>query len=71
MKFTNEIAKQCLKLLNIKNTKFTISELKKGMNVELEHFDITNGDPILTCKIALAHLNENPNYYKLLSKLGL
>lgn len=71
MKFTLKNAKDCLKYLGIKKYKFDIHDLKEGMNVELEHKDITNGDPLLTCKIALAHLNENPNYYKLLAKLGL
>ena len=71
MKFTLKIAKDCLKQLNISNPSFDIHELKNGMNVELEHKDITNGDPLLTCKIALAHLKENPNYYQLLATLKL
>lgn len=39
------------------------------MNVELEHglislsTNVTNNDIIMTAKIALAHLNEFPNYY--------
>ena len=37
--------------------------------IELEHgsinpnTNVTNDDPILTAKIALAHLNEYPDYY--------
>ena len=40
-----------------------------GLNVELEHgtkypnTNITNNDPVLTGKIALAHLNEVKDYY--------
>jgi len=40
-----------------------------GMDVELEHgkidelTNVTNDDPLLTGKIALAHLNEFPDYY--------
>jgi hypothetical protein len=39
------------------------------MDVELEHgsrdpkTDVTGSDPIITGKIALAHLNEFPDYY--------
>jgi len=38
-------------------------EFCMGMQVEMEHRDVTGGDPILTGKIALAHLNELPDYY--------
>jgi hypothetical protein len=40
-----------------------------GLNVELEHgrkdpeTDVTHDEPIVTGKIALAHLNEIPDYY--------
>jgi hypothetical protein len=46
-----------------------------GLNVELEHglhdpsTDVTGNDPILTGKIALAHLNEFPDYYTRLAKI--
>lgn len=56
-------------LLNIKFDKFTVNEFLDGINVELEHGNInpetnvTNNDLIMTAKIALAHLNEFPNYY--------
>lgn len=46
-----------------------LEQLRMGMNVELEHIDITNGDPILTAKIALAHLKELPDYYTHLEKI--
>ena len=57
------------KLLNIRFDKFSIFDLLRGMNVELEHGTITPGtnvtdnNLIKTTKIALAHLNEFPNYY--------
>ena len=56
-------------ILNIKFDKFTIDEFLDGMNIELEHGNInpqtnvTNNNLVLTAKIALAHLNEYPNYY--------
>ena len=46
-----------------------------GINVELEHgtvdpaTNVTDDDPVVTAKIALAHLNELPNYYTLLEEM--
>jgi len=48
--------------------KATLRDLMRGMNVELEHRNVTHGDPLLTAKIALAHLRERADYYDLLSK---
>lgn len=61
--------------LNIKFDKFDVEQFRIGLNVELEHgtinpfTNLTNDDPILTGKIALAHLNEFPDYYKRLVKM--
>jgi hypothetical protein len=44
-------------------------EFLMGMNVELEHADITRGAPALTAKIVLAHLKELPDYYTRLKKM--
>lgn len=55
--------------LNIKLDKFSIKDFIIGYQIELEHgsinpnTNVTNDDPILTAKIALAHLNEYPDYY--------
>jgi len=38
-------------------------EFYKGFLVELEHVDVTKGDPIATAKVALAHINERLDYY--------
>lgn len=52
-------------------------ELREGYSVELEHgtvnmiTNITNDDPQMTIKIALAHLMENPRYYTILKRVGL
>lgn len=52
--------------------KARFDQLRIGMNVELkEHCDVTRGDAILTARIALAHLTENPSYYSILKKAGL
>lgn len=56
-------------ILRIKFDKFTPEDLLRGMNIESEHglinpkTNVTNDDIITTAKIALAHLNEYPNYY--------
>ena len=48
---------------------FEVEEFRTGLGVELEHgahdpaTDVTGDDPTVTGKIALAHLNEFPDYY--------
>jgi hypothetical protein len=51
-------------------TPFDIEQFRKGMMVELEHgrrdpiTDVTHDDPIITGKIAWAHLREMADYYE-------
>lgn len=74
-KFTTEEAKKIGKKLGVSFENFTIEQYCDGMNVELEHgardpeTNVTNDDPIMTGKIALAHLKEFPDYYIRLKKL--
>lgn len=74
-KFTTEQAKKNGDLLGIDWVKFDVEEFRSGMDVELEHGSIdsltnlTNDDPLSTAKIALAHLNEIPDYYTRLKKM--
>jgi hypothetical protein len=55
--------------LGIRWDKFDVEQFTMGLNVELEHgrrdpkTDVTHDEPILTGKIAWAHLNEIPDYY--------
>ena len=48
---------------------FKLEEFRMGLEVELEHgahdpeTDVTHDDPLLTGKIAWAHLKELPDYY--------
>ena len=57
------------KKLNIDFTKFSLEDFITGLKIELEHglanpiTNVTNNDLLLTAKIALAHLNEFPDYY--------
>jgi hypothetical protein len=54
---------------------FDIEQFRAGMNVELEHglrdpkTNVTDDDPVVTGKIALAHLNELPDYYTRLERM--
>ena len=51
------------------NVKFNLKQFIVGMNVESEHgkhdlkTNVTNDDPIITGKIAWAHLKEISDYY--------
>jgi len=73
--FTNEEAKRIGEALGIDWSKFDVEQFRKGMDVELEHglhdpnTNVTNDDPIMTGKIALAHLNEFPDYYTRLEEM--
>ena len=55
--------------------RFELEEFRAGMDVEYEHgghdpqTDVTGDDPIVTGKIALAHLKEFPDYYTRLDRL--
>jgi hypothetical protein len=73
--FTAAEAKQIGEALGIHWSKFDIEQYRMGLDVELEHgkvdpqTNVTNDDPIMTGKIALAHLNEFPDYYTRLDKM--
>jgi hypothetical protein len=66
---TPETAKKIGEQLGVKWDKFDVEQFRAGMDVELEHgrrdphTDVTHDDPLITGKIALAHLNEFPDYY--------
>ncbi len=73
--FTAEEAKAVGEQLGIKWDKFDIDQFRRGMDIELEHgtqnpwTNVTNDDPTITGKIALAHLNEFPDYYDRLEEM--
>ncbi len=54
---------------------FDAEQFRMGLHVELEHgrhdpqTDVTHDDPTMTGKIALAHLNEFPDYYTRLQRM--
>jgi hypothetical protein len=73
--FTTEHARASGEQLGIDWSRFAVEQYRMGLDVELEHglhdpsTDVTGDDPILTGKIALAHLNEFPDYYTRLEKM--
>ena len=77
--FTNEQALEVAKTIGInwETAEFDLDQFRRGMDVELEHglvdaeTNVTNDDPILTGKIAWAHLKEYADYYDRLDKLEI
>jgi hypothetical protein len=49
--------------------KTDLKQFQMGMKEELEHKDVTGGDPEETGKIVLAHLKEKPDYYTRLNQI--
>ena len=54
---------------------FDVEQFRIGLEVELEHglldprTNVTDDDPLVTGKIALAHLREFPDYYTRLEQM--
>jgi hypothetical protein len=73
--FTAAQAKKIGESLGIDWKRFDVEQFRMGMDVELEHgvvdghTNVTNDDPLTTGKIALAHLNEFPDYYTRLHEM--
>lgn len=73
--FSTEEARKVGEALGIDWSRFDVEQFRMGMDVELEHgrrdshTNVTHDDPMMTGKIALAHLNEFPDYYTRLDKM--
>ena len=73
--FMEKEAKETGERLGIGWDKFDVDQFRRGLDVELEHglrdpsTNVSNDDPLITGKIALAHLNEFPDYYDRLEKM--
>ncbi len=73
--FTEEEAREIGEKLGLKWDKFDVDQFRRGMDVELEHgtvdsaTNVTDDDALTTGKIALAHLNEFPDYYDRLEEM--
>jgi hypothetical protein len=61
--------------VNWSTAPFDVEQFRMGMDVELEHgrhdaaTNVTDDDPRVTARIALAHLNEFPDYYTRLERM--
>ena len=73
--FSADEAKRVGDALGITWETFDVEQFRMGMEVELEHglrdpeTNVTGNDPLVTGKIALAHLNEFPDYYTRLKQM--
>jgi hypothetical protein len=75
--FTSEQAVAVAEMLcvDLAGEGIELEALRRGMEVELEHgsrdpvTNVTDDDPIMTGKIALAHLRELPDYYDRLEEM--
>ena len=74
-RFSTDEAKKIGEQLGVKWDKFNLEQFRMGMDIELEHglvdphTNVSDDNPLTTGKIALAHLNEFPDYYTRLEKL--
>lgn len=75
--FSNADVKLAGDTLGIDWSKTPLKWWRNGINVELEHgkihnlTNVTNDDLMVTAKIAMAHILEDPNYYQKLEKMEL
>jgi hypothetical protein len=73
--FSAKEAKEIGEKFGIKWDRFDVEQFRMGLDVELEHgtrtkiTNVTGDDPLMTGKIAYAHLLEFPDYYDRLDKL--
>jgi hypothetical protein len=73
--FTIEQARKIGEALGIDWATVDLDQFRRGLEVELEHgahdpqTNVTNDDPLVTGKIAWAHLKEIRDYYTRLDKL--
>jgi hypothetical protein len=75
--FTTDEAREVGEQIGIDwlSSPFDIEQFRLGMNVELEHglqsllTNVTGDEPAVTAKIALAHLQEFPDYYTRLARM--
>jgi len=72
---TSEEARRIGDEIGLDWNRFALEQFRRGLDVELEHgshdpqTDVTHDDPILTGKIALAHMKEFPDYCERLERM--
>lgn len=67
-KISRESADKLYNALKLNTTNVDPEQFHMGLNVELEHVDVTQGDLKKTALLVLAHLKEVPDYYTKLQK---
>ena len=73
--FGTDDARKIGEWIGVDFIKFGLEEFRKELTIKLEHrsydpeTNVTNSDPLLTGKIAWAHLKEIPDYYTRLEKM--
>lgn len=73
--FTPEEAREIGDQIGVDWGSIPLEEFRMGLRVELEHgshdpqTNVTDDDPLLTGKIALAHLKEFADYYTRLARM--
>lgn len=75
-KYSDDEAREIGEAIGVDFNKFSLSEFRRGLEVEMEHgslwgdeTNVTKDDPHFTGKIAWAHLKEIPDYYTRLDKM--
>jgi len=74
-RFSLTEAKQIGETLGVDWHAFNVAQFQAGLEVELEHgvrdvqTNVSNDEALVTGKIALAHLEEYPDYYTRLSAM--
>jgi len=72
---TQEEARRVGDEIGVDWSRFDLEQFRAGMDVEYEHgshdpqTNVTQDDPIVTGKIALAHMKEFPDYYERLERM--
>ena len=72
---TPEEAREVGDQIGVDWDRFDVEQFRAGMDVEYEHgshdpqTDVTGDDPVVTGKIALAHMKEFPDYYDRLQRM--
>lgn len=68
-KFTDQEAKAIGDSIGVDWSRYSLDQFRMGLDTEMEHADVTGGEPTTTGRIALAHLNEMPDYYTRLKRM--
>ena len=72
---TSEEARRVGDAIGVDWERFDLEQFRAGMDVEFEHgardpqTNVTDDDPIVTGKIAFAHMKEFPDYYDRLERM--